>query len=46
MIKHSLFAEQEREAKLNELSDRLWVLEQCVDLAALAAAEAYTMAHG
>lgn len=38
MIKHSLFADQEREAKLNELGDTLRVLEQHVDFAALAAA--------
>ena len=38
MIKHSLFADQEREAKLNELGDTLQVLEQHVDFAALAAA--------
>ena len=38
MIKHSLFADQEREAKLNELGDTLRLLEQHVDFAALAAA--------
>jgi hypothetical protein len=38
MIKHSLFADQEREAKLNELGDTLRVLEQHVGFAALAAA--------
>src|SRR5471030_1564563 len=38
MIKHSLFADQEREVKLNELGDTLRVLEQHVDFAALAAA--------
>ncbi|MBA5689402.1 IS5 family transposase [Rugamonas apoptosis] len=38
MITHSLFAEQEREAKLNELGDTLRVLEQHVDFTALAAA--------
>ena len=37
MIKHSLFADQEREAKLNELGDTLRLLEQHVDFAALAA---------
>ena len=38
MIKHSLFADQEREAKLNDdLGDTLRVLEQHVDFAALAA---------
>ena len=37
MIKHSLFADQEREAKLNELGDTLRLLEQHVDVAALAA---------
>jgi IS5 family transposase len=37
MIKHSLFADQEREAKLNELGDTLRVLEHHVDFAALAA---------
>lgn len=36
MIKHSLFADQEREAKLNELGDTLRVLEQHVDFATLA----------
>lgn len=38
MIKHSLFADQEREAKLNKLGDTLRVLEQHVDFSALAAA--------
>jgi hypothetical protein len=33
MIKHSLFADQQREAKLNELGDTLRVLEQHVDFA-------------
>jgi len=37
MIKTSLFADQEREAKLNKLDDALRVLEQHVDFAALAA---------
>lgn len=37
MIKTSLFADQEREAKLNKLGDALLVLEQHVDFAALAA---------
>jgi len=37
MIKTSLFADQEREAKLNELGDALRVLEQHVDFKALAA---------
>jgi len=37
MIKHSLFADQEREAKLNELGETLRVLEKHVDFAALAA---------
>jgi hypothetical protein len=37
MIKHKLFADQEREAKLNELGDTLRVLEQHVNFAALAA---------
>jgi IS5 family transposase len=37
MIKTSLFADQEREAKLNKLGDALRVLEQHVDFAALAA---------
>lgn len=36
MIKGSLFADQERETKLNELGDTLRVLEQHVDFAALA----------
>lgn len=36
MIKHKLFADQEREAKLNELGDTLRVLEQHVNFAALA----------
>lgn len=36
MIKSSLFAEQEREAKLNKLGDALRVMEQHVDFAALA----------
>ena len=38
MIKTSLFAVQEREAKLNRLGDALQVMEQHVDFAALAAA--------
>lgn len=38
MIKTSLFADQEREAKLNELGDALRVMERHVDFAALAAA--------
>ncbi len=38
MIKHRLFADQEREAKLNELGDTLRVLEQNVDFAAQATA--------
>jgi len=38
MIKTSLFADQEREAKLNKLGDVLRILEQHVDFAALAAA--------
>lgn len=44
MFKHSLFAEQEREAKLNELgnSDTLRLREQHVDLAASASALAST----
>ena len=37
MIKTSLFADQEREAKLNKLGDALQVLEQHVDFEALAA---------
>ncbi|KQV47460.1 IS5 family transposase [Duganella sp. Root336D2] len=37
MIKTSLFADQEREAKLNKLGDALQVLEQHVDFKALAA---------
>jgi IS5 family transposase len=37
MIKTSLFADQEREAKLNKLGDALRVMEQHVDFAALAA---------
>jgi hypothetical protein len=37
MIKTSLFADQEREAKLNRLGDALQVMEQHVDFAALAA---------
>lgn len=37
MIKTSLFANQEREAKLNELGDALQELVQYVDFAALAA---------
>ena len=37
MIKTSLFADQEREAKLNKLGDALQVMEQHVDFAALAA---------
>jgi hypothetical protein len=37
-IKLSLFAEQEREAELNELGDTRQVLAQRVDHAALAAA--------
>lgn len=37
MIKISLFADQEREAKLNKLGDALQVLEQHVDFKALAA---------
>jgi IS5 family transposase len=36
MIKSSLFADQEREAKLNKLGDALRVMEQHVDFAALA----------
>lgn len=36
MIKHSLFADQEREAKLNELGDTLRVLDQRVNFTALA----------
>lgn len=36
MIKTSLFADQEREAKLNKLGDALQVMEQHVDFAALA----------
>jgi transposase, IS5 family len=36
MIKTSLFADQEREAKLNKLGDALRVMEQHVDFAALA----------
>lgn len=35
MIKHSLIAAQEREAKLNELGDTLRVLEQHFDFAVL-----------
>jgi len=38
MIKESLFAAEEREAKLNKLGDTLQLLEQHVDFAALAAA--------
>jgi len=38
MIKTSLFADQEREAKLNKLGDALRVMEKHVDFAALAAA--------
>ena len=38
MIKTSLFADQEREAKLNQLGDALQVMEQHVDFAALAEA--------
>jgi len=38
MIKNSLFADQEREAKLNKLGDALRVLEEHVDFAELAAA--------
>jgi IS5 family transposase len=38
MIKTSLFADQEREAKLNKLGDALRALEDHVDFAALAAA--------
>jgi IS5 family transposase len=37
MIKTSLFADQEREAKLNQLGDALQVMEQHVDFATLAA---------
>ncbi|MBK4739280.1 hypothetical protein JJB74_32220 [Noviherbaspirillum sp. DKR-6] len=37
MIKTSLFADQEREAKLNQLGDALQVMEQHIDFAALAA---------
>lgn len=37
MIKTSLFADQEREAKLNKLGDALRVMEQHVDFTALAA---------
>ena len=37
MIKTSLFADQEREAKLNKLGDALQVMEQYVDFSALAA---------
>ncbi|HEU4845583.1 MAG TPA: STY0301 family protein, partial [Burkholderiaceae bacterium] len=37
MIKTSLFADQEREAKLNKLGDALRLLEQHVDFSALAA---------
>jgi hypothetical protein len=37
MIKTSLFADQEREAKLNKLGDALRLLEQHVNFAALAA---------
>lgn len=37
MIKTSLFADQEREAKLNKLGDALRVMEHHVDFAALAA---------
>ena len=33
MIKTSLFADQEREAKLNQLGDALQVIEQHVDFA-------------
>ena len=36
MIKTSLFADQEREAKLSKLGDALRVMEQHVDCAALA----------
>ena len=36
MIKHSLFADQKREAKLNELGDTLRVLDQHVNFTALA----------
>jgi IS5 family transposase len=35
MIKTSLFADQEREAKLNQLGDALQVMEQHVDFATL-----------
>jgi IS5 family transposase len=38
MIKESLFAAEEREAKLNKLGDTLQLLEQHVDFVALAAA--------
>ena len=38
MIKGSLFAAEEREAKLNKLGDVLQILEKHVDFAALAAA--------
>ena len=37
MIKESLFAAQEREAKLDRLGDVLQVMEQQVDFKALAA---------
>ncbi|WP_443093274.1 transposase [Duganella lactea] len=37
MLKHSLFADQEREAKLSEIGDTVRRLEQHVDFAALAA---------
>jgi hypothetical protein len=38
MIKESLFAAEEREAKLNKLGDTLQLLEKHVDFVALAAA--------
>ena len=37
MIKTNLFADQEREAELNQLGDALQIMEQYVDFAALAA---------
>jgi IS5 family transposase len=37
MIKTNLFADQEREARLNKLVDALHLMEQHVDFAALAA---------
>ncbi|MDM5180145.1 hypothetical protein PO883_23455 [Massilia sp. DJPM01] len=36
MVKTSLFADQERKAKLNKLGDALKVMEQHVDFIALA----------